>query len=93
MLITIPKTIPEPEPVKHKRYGRREPYTEEGVKRLPCTRCGEPAMHQWNVCSDWNLHRPICKQCDIELNLLVLWFMRDPDWQQKIDAYKESFDE
>lgn len=33
-------------------HGRRQPYTEIGVRRVPCTRCGEPAEYQWQVCAD-----------------------------------------
>lgn len=29
-----------------KRHGRVKPYTEIGVRRLPCVRCGRPATQQ-----------------------------------------------
>ena len=29
--------------------GRRPPYTEIGIKRIPCARCGKPSVHQWQV--------------------------------------------
>jgi len=72
-----------------RKHGRKEPYTEIGLKRLPCARCGDPAFSQWQSCADGNLWRPICKQCDIELNLLVLVFMEDPDIDEKITKYRE----
>lgn len=56
-------------------HGRREPYTEIGIRRLPCARCGEMASQQWQICADGNLYRPICTACDIALNRLVLEFM------------------
>ena len=69
------------------RSGRRKPYTAIGVERLKCARCGRPATHQWSACADGNLWRPICGACDIELNRLVLEFMRDPDTEAKLTRY------
>ncbi len=71
------------------RHGRKRPYTEVGIKRLPCARCGEPAHMQWNACAD-GLYRPICKKCDVALNSLVLTFMRDPDTVSKMKQYREE---
>jgi hypothetical protein len=73
--------------VEHKQHGRKKPYTAEGIKRLPCFRCGRPATQQWSICADGNLHHPVCVECDIILNKLVLWFMRVPDWSAKLDKY------
>lgn len=54
---------------------RPEPYTKAGIMRLHCIRCGGPAVHQWQICSDGNNWRPLCLPCDIALNELVLaWF-------------------
>ncbi len=75
--------------MKFKRHGRRRPYTAIGISRLPCFRCGRPATYQWQICSDGNLRRPLCRRCDISLNSLVLRFMRDPEAKQKIARYKE----
>lgn len=72
------------------RPGRREPYTDAGVRRLKCVRCGQPAVHQWQTCADDNLWRPICKQCDVALNHLALTFMKDPDAEAKIAKYREA---
>jgi len=68
---------------------RRTPYTERGVRRLPCVRCGKPASRQWNACADGQ-YRPICTDCDILLNRLVLQFMRIPAWKEKIRKYKAA---
>lgn len=57
--------------------GRRTPYTEIGVRRVKCFRCGKPAVYQWNICSDGG-YRPICPSCDVKLNRLVLSFMKFP---------------
>lgn len=72
-----------------KRAGRKDPYTEIGIRRLRCVRCGSAASSQWNACAD-GVHRPICDECDVLLNLLALQFMRDPDVVQKMAAYVKT---
>ena len=67
---------------------RKTPYTETGIKRLKCFRCGEKAKYQWQICSDGNTWRPLCPKCDIELNELVLSFMGFKDIKEKMDKYK-----
>jgi hypothetical protein len=67
---------------------RKKPYTEIGIKRLKCFRCGAQAKYQWQICSDGNVYRPLCTACDIEMNELVLKFMKFPDWEIKINNYK-----
>lgn len=71
-------------------HGRRRPYTVAGVRRVSCARCGNPARHQWSICSDGNLQRPICLDCDIALNRLVLRWMGFPDWREKIASYTKQ---
>lgn len=67
---------------------RRKPYTEIGISRKPCCRCGAPARYQWCICADGNVWRPICAACDIALNALVLSFMGDRDIVPKMRAYR-----
>lgn len=74
----------------HRRHGRREPYTDAGIRRLPCFRCGRPASFQWSICADDNLYRPVCTPCDITLNDLTLTFMGDPDREAKMAAYRKA---
>jgi hypothetical protein len=69
---------------------RKKPYTQRGIRRLKCFRCGAQAEHQWQICSDGNVFRPICKKCDVELNELVLKFMGFKDWESKMKKYKEE---
>lgn len=69
---------------------RLKPYTEIGIRRLKCFRCGAPAETQWNICADGNVYRPLCLQCDAGVNELVLRFMRDPDWKPKILRYRSA---
>lgn len=66
---------------------RRKPYTERGIRRVPCRRCGSPSRFQWQVCADGNIFRGLCEKCDVALNHLVLHWMRDPDADQKVAAY------
>lgn len=75
-----------------KLHGRREPYTVEGIGRLPCYRCGAPAYASWQICADHRLYRPLCKGCDVAMNAMVLEFVRIPRDQrrQMMKVYKEA---
>ena len=68
---------------------RKKPYTVIGIKRLKCIRCGAKAHFQWQICADHNQYRPICKQCDIELNELVLEFMGFENRKEMMEEYKK----
>jgi len=72
---------------RHRRHGRKKPYTDIGVRRLPCYRCGKPATFQWTVCADKNLFRPLCLSCDVALNIMVLQWMGDPQAKEKVKLY------
>jgi len=69
---------------------RKKRYTGRGILRLKCIRCGEQAVHQWQICADGNNWRPICLDCDIALNKVVLKFMDHPHCQQLILEYKDN---
>lgn len=69
---------------------RKKPYTQLGIKRVPCFRCNKPSKYQWNICSDGNIFRGLCEKCDIGLNKAVLKYLKDPDWEYKIQKYKEQ---
>ena len=56
--------------------GRRRPYTTTGISRVPCVRCGRPGVHQWQVCANGRRYSVVCLACDIELNRVVLDYMR-----------------
>ena len=75
---------------RYKTMARLTPYTEAGIKRLKCFRCGNKAKQQWQICADGNVYRPICPECDIELNILVMDFMNVPDRVEKIRIYRET---
>ena len=67
---------------------RKTPYTAIGIRRLKCFRCGEQASVQWQVCADNNVFRPLCSKCDVELNRLVLEWMRHPEVEALMAKYK-----
>ena len=67
--------------------GRRKPYTDRGISRVPCSRCGKPSVFQWNACANGHLYVAICTECDIALNKLVLEFMRIPDRKRLMREY------
>lgn len=69
---------------------RPEPYTAVGITRLKCIRCGGPAVHQWQVCSDGNNYRPLCLPCDIALNALVLEWFGHPRAAELAAQYREK---
>ena len=69
---------------------RRKPYTASGIRRLRCIRCGDrPAVHQWQICADGNHYRPLCIECDVRLNAMVLRFMNHPRPGPLMSAYLE----
>lgn len=70
-----------------RKTGRKRPYTEIGIRRIPCTRCGKPAECQWQACANDNRYLGICVDCDIQLNAVVLEFMRLPDRKRLLDRY------
>jgi hypothetical protein len=65
---------------------RKEPYSDIGIKRVPCARCGKPSSFQWKICSSESWEG-LCKECDVLLNALVLKFMRDKNMGRKITEY------
>lgn len=73
-----------------KRTGRRKPYTEIGIRRVPCERCGKPSVHQWQVCANDNLYLGCCLACDIELNRMALDFFRVFGRGALMKRYKEK---
>jgi len=73
------------------KRGRRKPYTQIGIRRLPCFRCGrKPSVYQWRVCADGNVWRPLCGPCDVAMNAAVLRFMRHPHWKAIMAEYRRK---
>jgi len=69
---------------------RPKPYTESGIKRVKCIRCGNPGHATWSICADLGLYRPLCKECDIALNRLVLEWAGHPDTEALMKKYEEN---
>ena len=71
---------------------RTKPYTETGIKRVPCLRCGKPSRQQWQICALGNRYYGICNTCDVKLNRIVLTFMNIPSKEVccLIEEYKIS---
>jgi len=69
---------------------RKTPYTKIGIRRLKCFRCSNRAEAQWQICSDGNVWRPLCLECDVKMNKMVLGFMGFKDSEEKIAKYREE---
>lgn len=72
--------------------GRRKPYTEIGISRVPCMRCGKSSKQQWQICALDNKYFGVCIDCDIKLNKKVLQFMNIPSKEVYclIEEYKDA---
>jgi hypothetical protein len=70
--------------------GRKKPYTQIGIRRLKCTRCGAQANFQWQCCANDNRWLPLCIDCDIELNSVALEFMSVPNRDKLMVRYIEE---
>lgn len=77
------------------RPADRPPYSAEGIKRLLCARagCGRRAHASWGACADDNVQRPLCPECDVELNRVTLLWMGDPERNKKMVAYMKRVEE
>lgn len=70
--------------------GRRKPYTAIGISRMKCIRgCGRRAAYQWQICADGNVFRPVCPQCDADLNELVMRWAFGNTREADLTAYRE----
>lgn len=69
--------------------GRREPYTERGIKRVPCVRCGKPSSFQWRICcSGWSA---VCADCDVSINAMVAtWAFGEETAAGLVERYKRT---
>lgn len=68
---------------------RRKPYTEAGIRRRPCTRCGRPAHAQWQICADDRVYRTLCASCDVELNEMVVRWVWGDAREDDLRRYRE----
>jgi hypothetical protein len=69
---------------------RAKPYTERGIRRCKCTRCGDhPALYQWSACAAGNKWMPLCTRCDVELNRVAMTFVLGKKAKPMIAAYEK----
>jgi hypothetical protein len=68
---------------------RRKPYTWRGIRRKPCVRCGAPARYQWQICADGRQFRPLCAECDVAMNELVMRWVWGDTREDDIKRYRE----
>lgn len=81
------KTLPEQ--FGGGRARGRPQYSAEGIRRLMCSRagCGRRSHASWGACADENVQRPLCAECDVEVNRIMLDWIGDPDADEKMAAY------
>jgi hypothetical protein len=72
--------------------GRKKPYTQIGISRMPCVRCGKPAHVQWQICADDRLYRTLCRSCDVELNELVMRWVWGDAREDDLKRYREKME-
>jgi len=69
---------------------RKKPYTRIGISRVPCCRCGEPSVHQWQCCAAGNKWMTLCQKCDIGLNRVTLEYIGHPETEAWIEEYERK---
>ncbi len=67
---------------------RKKPYTQIGISRLKCIRCENNASFQWNICADGNVYRPLCAECDVELNEMVMRWAFGNEAEKSVENYR-----
>lgn len=68
---------------------RRTPYTERGITRVPCARCGQPSRYQWSACADDNKWSPLCPACDVGLNEVAMKYVYGAKAEPKLKQYRK----
>lgn len=69
------------------RSTRTKPYTERGISRVPCVKCGAPSEAQWRICST-NAWTAVCKRCDRTINRKVAMWAFGKDAAPILKAYE-----
>ncbi len=64
-----------------------KPFTPAQIKKMECCRCRKPAEYQWSACADDNKWRPLCAQCDFDLNVMVMKWYGFRGWVGKVRKY------
>lgn len=55
--------------------------------------CDRRAQASWAGCADQNINRPLCPEHDVQINLMVLYWWGDPNWEKKIREYVVEMEE
>lgn len=71
-------------------YRRRQPYSEKGISRVPCAKCGKPSRYQWTICADWSQYRGLCAEHDIEANELLMRWVWGDTREDDLRRYREK---
>ena len=71
--------------------GRKKPYTEIGIQRVPCARCGKPSFHQWQACANNRRYVAVCIECDVTVNEVVLNFFKIAGRRSLLAQYKKKW--
>lgn len=72
-----------------RHIGRRQPYTEIGIRRVKCgvRGCRTKGHSQWQCCANGNRWVPLCKMHDATLNRLALNYIGHPEVEALMEAY------
>lgn len=71
---------------------RKKPYSEGGIHRVPCVKCGKPSRYQFRICSTdrWTA---VCPDCDLYINRIVAcWAYGKKQGNEIVDAYEQTRD-
>lgn len=66
-----------------------KPYTADGIRRVKCSCCNQPAAHQWQCCADNGRWHPVCSKHDVVLNGVVMGWLNVPGREAKLKRYRE----
>lgn len=68
---------------------RRQPYTDRGIARVPCAKCGKPSRFQWRICAEGYWYG-LCPTHDVELNELAGRWAFGRKAEPKLKAYRRK---
>ena len=69
---------------------RLTPYTAAGIRRVKCAvdGCKNRAAHQWQICADNRVYRPICLEHDVAINAVVMRLVWGAAREADIERYR-----
>ncbi len=72
--------------------GSARPYTVLEIQRQTCSvaGCSRRAAYQWQCCATGNRWMPLCKECDVALNEMVLNWSGHPEAEPLIKQYRRN---